>query len=190
MKKIVLNTKPTNLFRYYNGELYVRLDIQQELKDETKFKNSAFVKTGRKVPTGNYTALEDLVNVGSYAHIDWFKMQNIVNDSIDKFVKNEVLRGLVWKGFRVWLSEENQRNYASWVTAAKLSNNIFPLKAKFNDPKTKQVIYYEFSNISDLEDFYSTCIKHINNCVNKGRELKDEFVSNISLYKESFKSLF
>ena len=86
MNKIVLNTKPTNLFRYYNSELFVRLDIQQEFKDETKFKNSAFVKTGRKVPTGNYTASEFLVNVGSYAHIDWFKMKDIVNNTIDKYV--------------------------------------------------------------------------------------------------------
>lgn len=190
MNKIVLNTKPTNLFRYYNSELFVRLDIQQEFKDETKFKNSAFVKTGRKVPTGNYTASEFLVNVGSYAHIDWFKMKDIVNNTIDKYVQNEILRGLIWKGCRVWLSEENQRNYASWVTAAKVTKGVFPLKAKFNDPHTNKVVYYEFSDLDDLENFYATCIKHINVTVNKGRELKEEFEKNILLYKESFKSLF
>ena len=117
-------------------------------------------------------------------------MKDIVNNTIDKYVQNEILRGLIWKGFRVWLSEENQRNYASWVTAAKVTKGVFPLKAKFNDPNTNKVVYYEFSDLDDLENFYATCIKHINVTVNKGRELKEEFEKNILLYKESFKSLF
>lgn len=186
MKKIVLNSKPTSLFRYYHGELFVRLDIQEEFKDETKFKNSAFVKTGRKVPTGNYTAFELLINRGSYLNINWTKMRQMVNNAIDNEVKYKIRTGLVWKGCKVWLSDENQRNYASWVTAAKSNKSVLPLRAKFNDPKTNELIYYDFANLEELEEFYGTCVKHINTEVNRGRDLKDDFEKNALLYKESF----
>ena len=190
MNKIVLENKTTPLFRYYRGSLFAIFDIQPEFKEETKFKNSAFVKTGRKVPTGNYTAYEKVVYRGDFRRLSFLKTKSIVLSAIDEDIKTQIKRGFVWNGFRVWLSQENQQNYASWSTVLKTNPEILPLTAKFNDQKTGSEVYYKFASVEEFNDFYSKAIKHINNSVNLGRQLKDKFENSLSLYEDSFKALF
>lgn len=189
MNKIVLDEKTAPLFRYYHGKLFVRFDIQPEFKDETKFKNSAFVKTGRKVPTGRYNAFEKLVYSGNFRNLSFYNIKSIVLSAIDEDIKNEILRGFVWNGFRVWLSQENQQNYSSWATALKTNPDILPLTAKFNDAKTGAIVYYKFGKVQEFEDFYAKSIKHINNAINLGRKLKDNFNNSLELYKNSYNIL-
>lgn len=188
--KITLNNKDPKLFTYYHGELHMILNIEEEYKDEVRFKNSAFVTTGRKVPTGNYIADKLLVNFGGYSKLSFSMIESKFLSALENQTQNDILKGFIWNGFRVWLSEQNQQNYTSWAIALNSGKeNLFPLNAKFNDAKTNSIVYYEFSNKEEFDDFYSKMVKHINDCVKFNRNSKQYFYDHKELYKRDFEEL-
>ena len=75
------------------------------------------------------------------------------------------------KGYNVWLSAENQKNYSDWYVCTKDSNRVLPLTAKFS--KNGKTIYYEFNSHEEIADLYENMIKHINKVVNENRKQKD-----------------
>lgn len=189
MNKIKLESKNTPLFKYYRGELIVILNIQEEFKDEVKFKNSAFVNTGRKVPTGTYTAYEQLVDYGHFMSLSFNDVESKILSKINSETRGKILNGFIWNGLKVWLSEQNQQNYTSWSIALNSGQNILPLTAKFTDMKNNKEIYYSFNDKEEFNDFYGKMVKHINNCVSLNRELKDNYYNNKDNYKKEFQDL-
>ena len=150
-----------------SGTYIVSWDYSDITKDEMKFKNSAFVPTGKKILTG----------IGKWKTIyfsskpSFYSLQNKILSEIDTLVKDKILKGFVWNGYSVWLSSENQKNYSDWYNLAKSTDKIFPLTAKFN--KNGKTIYYEFTTLNELEDLYIKMTKYINDTVNYGRKMKD-----------------
>lgn len=187
--KITLENKNPKLFTYYHGKLSVILNITEEMKDEVRFKNSAFVNTGRKVPTGNYIADKFLINYGAYSNLSYSMVESKILDVLENKTKNDILKGFVWNGFKVWLSEQNQQNYTSWAIALNSGKDILPLNAKFNSVKTNSVVYYEFSNKEEFFDFYSKMVKHINDCVQYNRDSKNYYYEHKEIYKRNFEEL-
>lgn len=186
MKKIVLTEKPKTLIQQRGLDYFGILNVEPIYSEETKFKNSAFVKTGRLVPTGTYNAYEaNLFSVSK--KVTFNDILNKLNTEIDKYVADKILRGFKWNRYKVWLSKENQQNYASWLTAVKVNPEILPLKAKFNIGLMNDVVYYDFTSIEELEDFYTKAIKFINDTINEGRKMKDFVKDNEVFYKDSFK---
>jgi hypothetical protein len=188
MKLTGLKKKPS-LFNNYQGLVSVVLNIQSELTDEIKFKNSAFIKTGRKIPTGLYSADKFLFYKGDIYRLTFNKAKSLINDIIDEYTQEQILKGFRWNNCIVWLTSENQQNYASWVSSAKSDSSLLPFQAKFTDSKTGEDVCYEFSDIKELEDFYGKSIKFINNVLRESRNLKKEFSDNEDLYKEAFEKL-
>ena len=70
----------------------------------------------------------------------------------------------------IWLSIENQINYKKIYDLAK-ETKILPIKFKFT--KNDESIYYEFTTIEELNDFYLSSIFFIKNTLEEGWELKD-----------------
>ena len=150
-----------------SGTYIVSWDYSDITEDEMKFKNSAFVPTGKKILTGR----------GKWKTIyfsskpSFYSLQNKILSEIDTLIKDKILKGFVWNGYSVWLSSENQKNYSDWYNLAKSTDKIFPLTAKFN--KNGKTIYYEFTTLNELEDLYIKMTKYINDTVNYGRKMKD-----------------
>jgi len=97
------------------------------------------------------------------------------NDVIDQ----EIISGFTWNGLQVWLSMENQFNYKTAFDAAVMSNGAtLPVKFKFG---TEKPIYYEFTNIDELSDFYYKAIAYVQSTLQEGWIRKDSF--NIKNYE-------
>lgn len=173
MKNLILNgncaVKSFSLIENVNeSTIKVCWDFNEIMKDEKVFKNSAFVNTGRRISTG----------MGTYKFatfdkktVNLAKIKSVILNYYNETVKNKILGGFVWKGYNVWLSTENQKNYSDWYTCSKDSNRILPLTAKFS--KNGNTIYYEFNSHSEIADLYENMIKHINKVVNENRKQKD-----------------
>jgi hypothetical protein len=151
------------------------------VEDEKKFKNSAFVKTGRKIPTG-FTESWALIT-SSKPSI--FKIVELITNDINKIVAEKILNGMKWNGYTVWLTSENQKNYADWYNLAINEESIPTLTAKFT--KNNKNVYYEFSNKDEIKSLYIGMVKHINDTVNWGRKMKDNI--NIDEYKKYLNKL-
>jgi hypothetical protein len=143
-------------------------DFNEILKDETVFKNSAFVPTGRKISTGTGTYK---FTTFDKKNVNINKIKSVILNYFNDKIKDAILRGFVWNGYNVWLSAENQKNYSDWYVCTKDSNRVLPLTAKFS--KNGKTIYYEFNSHEEIADLYENMIKHINKVVNENRKQKD-----------------
>ena len=100
-------------------------------------------------------------------------IKQIVIDYYNKQIGNEIISGLVWKGMKIWLSTENQFNYkATYDLTIQTKGENLPIVFKFGDEEN--VVYYEFTNVDELTDFYMSSIKHIQNTLEKGWKEKDK----------------
>lgn len=145
----------------------INFNYEEEFEDEKVFQKSAFVKTGKKVKTGNATWLSIHLNNKPSVRL----IKHKIKEAMQHYIESKILNGFVWKGYNVWLSKENQQNYANWYNFCKNSYSILPLTAKFM--KNGKTIYYEFTTIEELENFYGSMIKFINESLNKYRKALD-----------------
>jgi hypothetical protein len=159
-----------NLIDNIGGDYFINFNVKETFEEEKKFKNNAFVKTGRLIPTG-FINCWSVVNYKTKPTLNAIK--KLVFDDIDKTVSNNILRGMVWNGYEVWLSQENQKNYSDWYLLANNESELPVLTAKFT--KLGKPVYYDFSTKEEIKSLYIAMIKHINECVNFGRKLKDNF---------------
>lgn len=89
------------------------------------------------------------------------KIQEIIYDWYNKQVDLAIVSGFKWKDMPVWLSSENQFNYkAAYDLAVQTGGMSLPIKFKFGT--TKDPVYYTFTNINDLSDFYMSAMRYIN----------------------------
>lgn len=91
-----------------------------------------------------------------------------MNSEIDK----KILEGFEWDGMSVWLSAENQFNYkAAYDLAVQTEGLNLPVTFKFGT--TDEPVYYEFTTVEELTDFYTKAMAYINKQLADGWAAKD-----------------
>lgn len=83
---------------------------------------------------------------------------------INEHVKNNIIGGFVWNDKPVWLSEENQMNFAQAVV---------PVTFKIGEEEDGTPIYQEFTTNTDLKNFVEACVLWKQQCLNEGWAEKD-----------------
>lgn len=92
------------------------------------------------------------------------------NTEIDR----QILSGFVWNEMPVWLSSENQFNYkAAFDLAVQTDGATLPVTFKFGT--TEAPVYHEFTTVSELTDFYTAAMAHVNTVLKAGWIDKDGF---------------
>lgn len=108
------------------------------------------------------------------------EIKNIIISYYNNITDKKILSGFVWNGMKVWLSTENQFNYKSMFDIAiQTKGSNLPVKVKFGD--NENIIYYEFSDLEELSNFYHEMINYIQNTIQNGWEKKDNI--NWDIYK-------
>lgn len=110
------------------------------------------------------------------------QLKKIILDAINKEVDEKILSGFVWKDMPVWLSTENQFNYkAAYDLAVMSSGQSLPVMFKFGT--TENPVYYHFSTLEDISDFYVSAMTYINTTLAEGWQKKDAI--DWSVYEEA-----
>lgn len=90
------------------------------------------------------------------------------NEQIDE----RILSGFVWRDMQVWLSSENQFNYkAAYDLAVQTGGATLPVTFKFGT--TDEPVYHTFTTLEDLNGFYLSAMKYINDTLAEGWKEKD-----------------
>ena len=71
----------------------------------------------------------------------------------------KILQSMKWKEHSIWLSSENQFNYKAFYDLAVQGDVTFPRVFKLGEE------YYSFADLTELKDFYLSCLAHIENCL-------------------------
>ena len=91
-------------------------------------------------------------------------------------VNAKILSGFVWNNIPVWLSQENQSNFkATYDLAYQTSGEILPVKFKLGEDLEGNPLYFTFKKMEMLTDFYTKAMKHIQDTLSDGWEMKDAF---------------
>lgn len=98
----------------------------------------------------------------------------IISD-INERVKNKIIGGFVWNDKPVWLSEENQMNFAQAVV---------PATFKIGEQADGTPIYQEFNTKTELKNFVEACVQWKQTCLSDGWAEKDAI--DWAPYKELF----
>ena len=93
-----------------------------------------------------------------------------VRDAIDTETKQKILEGFEFNGIKVWLSDENQRNYAS---IERNDSVTYPLTLKLNEESDGTAVYCTFPTAEDFEKFSKEASLYILNTVMAGWQEKD-----------------
>ena len=83
---------------------------------------------------------------------------------INERVKAKIIGGFVWNDKPVWLSEENQMNFAQAVV---------PATFKIGEQADGTPIYQEFATKTELKNFVEACVAHKQQCLTDGWAEKD-----------------
>jgi hypothetical protein len=83
---------------------------------------------------------------------------------INERVKALIIGGFVWNGKPVWLSEENQMNFAQAVV---------PATFKIGEDANGDPIYQEFNTKTELKNFVEACVAWKQQCLSAGWAEKD-----------------
>ena len=90
------------------------------------------------------------------------------NQQIDK----KILSGFKWNDMPVWLSHENQFNYkAAYDLAVQTGGANLPVTFKFGT--TYEPVYHTFTTLEELNGFYLSAMKYINDTLAEGWKEKD-----------------
>lgn len=102
--------------------------------------------------------------------IAWIK--NLILGYYNNEVDNKILNNFSWNGMPVWLSSENQFNYkAAYDLAVQTQGKSLPVTFKFGS--TEEPVYYTFTNLEELSQFYMAAINFINTTLSDGWVKKD-----------------
>lgn len=98
-------------------------------------------------------------------------IKELLINYINMRVQREIVEGMVWKGHKIWLSQENQNNYKSAFDLAVHtggSNLPYRIKAEGVDSE-----YYTFDTVDDITDFIVSVNSHISSVIEAGWKAKD-----------------
>ena len=95
-------------------------------------------------------------------------VKKAIIDDINARTDEKILKGFVWNGINVWLSEENQRNFSE---AQRL--NLVPVKFKLSELSDGTSVYHTFESAEELNNFYTQAATYIQQCLQDGWNEKD-----------------
>lgn len=93
-----------------------------------------------------------------------------VTEQINSNVTEKIIGGMTYNGQAVWLSTENQLNYASIERNADVE---YPLTLKMNEEADGTPVYHTFGNAEEFAAFSKAASLHILQCVKDGWQEKD-----------------
>lgn len=101
------------------------------------------------------------------------------NQQIDK----KILSDFKWNDMPIWLSSENQFNYkAAYDLAVQTGGANLPVTFKFGT--MDEPVYHTFTTLEDLNGFYLSAMKYINDTLAEGWKEKDAIDWNAYLLIE------
>ena len=95
-------------------------------------------------------------------------VKRAIIDDVNARTDERILKGFVWNGINVWLSEENQRNFSE---AQRL--NLVPVKFKLSEQSDGTPVYLTFESAEELNNFYTQAATYIQQCLQDGWNEKD-----------------
>lgn len=87
-----------------------------------------------------------------------------IEADINEQVKAKIIGGFVWNDHPVWLSEENQMNFAQAVC---------PVTLKVGEQEDGTPIYETFETQQEVQDFTAACVQWKQDCLAAGWRRKD-----------------
>ena len=107
------------------------------------------------------------------------EVKDIVLAAMNADIDTQIATGFTWAPadsnmtpMPVWLSTENQFNYkAAFDLAIQTGGQNLPQTFKFGT--TQQPVYYTFTTVADLQDFYTRAMAYINGVLADGWKRKD-----------------
>lgn len=105
----------------------------------------------------------------------WDEVKEMLVETINEHTKETITHGFEWSGLRVWLSEENQRNY---IMLEKLTSEAYPLKVKVNEDTNGKPVYYTFVNEEEFAAFSKLAFQHVIDTLAAGWKEKDSLNSS------------
>ena len=106
------------------------------------------------------------------------QIKDAVISDINARVKDNIISGFVWNGKPVWLSEENQMNFAQGVA---------PVTLKIGEESDNTPIYQSFGTTEELKAFSDACTLYKQQCLSNGYAEKDNI--DWSPYEEALEKL-
>lgn len=100
----------------------------------------------------------------------WEEVKSMLVEVINEHTQETIINSFVWNGQRVWLSDENQRNF---MMMEKQPNELYPLKVKINEDADGQPIYYTFVSEEEFASFSKLGSQHVLNTWMAGWHEKD-----------------
>ena len=91
-------------------------------------------------------------------------VKKAVMEDINAHTKASITSGMVWNDKPVWLSEENQMNFAQAVV---------PVTFKIGENADGTPIYQTFETDEELKDFNDACVAYKQECLAAGYAEKD-----------------
>ena len=101
------------------------------------------------------------------------QVKDAIIADIDEHTKEDIIGGFVWNDKPVWLSIENQSNFATAEHRAATVGDNLPHKEKIGEQEDGTPIYHTFETAAELTSFWNACQDHIENCRKAGWERKD-----------------
>lgn len=100
------------------------------------------------------------------------EIKDIIISHYNKIIDEKIISGFVWKDMPIWLSSENQFNYkAAYDLAVQTQGMNLPIIFKFGT--TENPVYYTFSTVQELSEFYLAAMQYINETLAEGWKVKD-----------------
>lgn len=100
----------------------------------------------------------------------WEEVEAVLIEAINEHTKEIIINGFRWNGMRVWLSNENQRNF---MMMEKLTSEAYPRNVKINEDSDGKPIYYTFVSEEEFAAFSKLAAQHVNNTLAAGWNEKD-----------------
>lgn len=106
-------------------------------------------------------------------------VRSIIETDIDATTEQRIIEGFTYEGRKVWLTRENQQNYAALMTAASFPAKIHLGEEVATDGNDKvgsacdSVI--SFATKTAFSVFYKAAVSHIKKCLEEGWQRKADF---------------
>lgn len=175
IKNTGLKTKYTPIEKIGESVYIIRWDykdyyepVYAETGEVDENGNPIMEVTGEMKETNLATWMSEIVHF--VPTIDYIK--NLILGYYNKQIDKKILSGFVWKEMPIWLSTENQFNYkAAYDLAVQTQGASLPVKFKFGT--TDEPVYYTFTDIAELTQFYTQAIAFVNQTLAEGWDKKD-----------------
>ncbi len=99
----------------------------------------------------------------------WDEVRRVILDTIDCETRQKILNGFIYNGKRVWLSDENQRNY----DIIERKGTVYPMKIKLNEAADGTAVYHIFESAEEFATFNNAASAYIIDTWQAGRKEKE-----------------